>query len=141
DRLIVLSGLAPTAGSVLATIDLPGGGGPHGIALAPDQRLAVVTLSRLPGVAVVDVPARRVIAVLDRVETTPIGVAFTEDGQSAWITHLRRYADMTFLTRVDLSGPSPAIASQIIVLPAAPLRSGSLTDPDPAKNVDRKSVV
>ena len=42
---------------------------------------------------------------------------------------------MTFLTRVDMSGPSPTIATELAVLPAAPLRSGSLRDPDPAKNV------
>ena len=135
DRLIVLTGLGPSAGTPLANIELPLGSGPLGIALAPDQRHAAVTLSRLPGAALIDVPARSVAAIFDHLESTPIGVAWTEDGLSAWITHLRRYADMTFLTRMDISGPTPTIGTELTILPAGPLRSGSLTDPDPAKNV------
>lgn len=131
DRVLALG----RTGSVLASVDLPWGSGPYGVALSPDQRTALVTLSRLPGVAVLDVTGRRVSVILEHLESTPLGVAFTEDGQSAWVTHLRRFADMTFLTRIDLSGASPVVAAQIPLLPAAPLRSGSLRDPDPAKNV------
>ena len=135
DALVVLSGLGASAGTVRAVLPLPRGSAPYGIALSRDQRRALVTLSRSAGIAVVDVPGRRVTDVLQPVPGTPLGIAWTEDGRSAWVTAMRRLFDFAFMTRVDVSGPKPVIGTIIRNFPAGPLRSGSLRDPIASRNV------
>lgn len=131
DRIYVLAG---DDGSVEARIDLPWGSGPYSIALSRDGEKALATLHRSAALAAIDVRQRRVIRILEPLYFSPLGVAWMEDGMSAWVTHL--FADANpffhgnpFLTRVDFSGSEPRVAARIIIKPANPKQSSPLAAP------------
>src|SRR5207249_578555 len=120
DRVFVLSG---ASGSVLAEIPLPWGSGPYSVALSrPDprdgkQKLALATLHRAGALAVLDVASRSVSSILTPVFWAPFGVAWMEDGLSAWVTHPFADNEGPFLTRVDFTDPAnPKVTSKIHVL-------------------------
>ncbi len=100
DRVYVLRG---SDGAVLARIDLPWGSGPLSVALSRDQTKALVTCLRSGKLAVLDVATRQVTALLDCFRS-PFGIAWLEDGVSAWITHLHVFERLTRVSRVDFSG-------------------------------------
>jgi DNA-binding beta-propeller fold protein YncE len=125
DRLYVLA----ADGSVLARIDLPWGSGPYSVALSRDQKTALVTLYRAASLAVVDVSTRQVTHILKPVYWSPMGIAWCEDGVSAWVTHLFAEGEHPFITRVDFSGPEPKVKTRITVFPSDPRQSSTLTAP------------
>jgi len=123
DRLYVLDG---TDGSVLARVDLPWGSAPYSVALSRDQGRALVSLHRASALVVIDVAAPQVSHTLEPVYWSPLGVAWMEDGVSAWVTHLFADGEDPFVTRVDFSGAEPKVTSQIIVKSTNPKRSSAL---------------
>jgi DNA-binding beta-propeller fold protein YncE/mono/diheme cytochrome c family protein len=131
DRVYVLRG---SDGVVLARVDLPWGSGPYGVALSRDQSRALVTLLRSSRVAVIDRPARSVIALLDTFRS-PLGVAFMEDGVSAWITHRHVLDRLPRVSRIDLSAPGPRVTTQERTDGAGPQDNAALHDPISAHNV------
>ncbi len=131
DRVYVLSG---ADGSVLARIDLPWGSGPYGVALSRDQARALVTLLRGGQVAVVDRASRAVTARLDTFRS-PIGIAWLEDGVSAWVTHLHVMDRLPRVSRVDVSGPTPRVTTQERTDGTGPQDSAALHDADPTHNI------
>ncbi|HEX4825081.1 MAG TPA: hypothetical protein VFV19_12305 [Candidatus Polarisedimenticolaceae bacterium] len=130
DRVYVLSG----AGAVLARIDLPWGSGPYGVALSRDQSKALVTLLRGAQVAVIDRATRTVTARLDTFRT-PLGIAWLEDGVSAWVTHLHVMDRLPRVSRIDVSGGTPRVTTEERTDGAGPQDNASLHDPIPAHNV------
>ena len=126
DRLHVLSG---SDGSVLEQIDLPWGSGPFSVALSRDQRVALVTLYRSESLAVVDVDSRRVTDILKPVYRSPMGIAWTEDGNDAWVTHIFAPDEHPFVTRVNFSGPGPKVATQMQFFASDPRSSADLAAP------------
>jgi YVTN family beta-propeller protein len=58
-----------------------------GIALAPDGALAYVTTGRNGKVAVLDVAARRVVALIDGVGARPWGIGITPDGKTLYVAN------------------------------------------------------
>jgi len=131
DRVYVLSGVD---GSVLSRIDLPWGSGPYGIALSRDQSKALVTLIRGAQVAVIDRATRVVTARLDTFRT-PLGVAWLEDGVSAWVTHLHVLDRLPRVSRVDVSGGTPRVTTQERIDGTGPQDNAGLHDADPTHNV------
>jgi YVTN family beta-propeller protein len=125
DRLYVLG----EDGSLLGRVDLPWGSGPFSVALSPDQSLALVTLYRAEAIAVIDAAARRVAAIIEPVYRSPMGIAWTEDGETAWITHSFADGEHPFLSRVDVSGPGPRLRTQMQVFATDPRSSGALAAP------------
>jgi DNA-binding beta-propeller fold protein YncE len=126
DRLFVLKG---DDGSVLAQVDLPWGSGPYSVALSRDQRHALVTLHRASALAAIDVPSRSVTRILAPVFWSPLGVAWMENGVSAWVTHLFADGEDPFITLVDVSGAEPKVVSQTIVKSTNPKQSSKLAAP------------
>src|SRR5262245_7993812 len=131
DRLYVLRGLD---GTVLARVDLPWGSGPYGVALSRDQALLLVTLLRGSRVAVVDRPSRRVVATLDTFRS-PFGIAWLEDGVSAWITHRHVLDRLPRVSRVEVSPPGPRVTTVERTDGAGPQDNAALHDADPTHNV------
>lgn len=131
DRVYVLSG---SNGSVLSRIDLPWGSGPYGIALSRDQSRALVTLLRNAQVALVDRATRTVSSRMDTFRT-PLGVAWLEDGVSAWVTHLHVMDRLPRVSRVDVSGGTPRVTTQERTDGAGPQDNAGLHDADPTHNV------
>ena len=131
DRVYVLSG---TDGSMLSRIDLPWGSGPYGVALSRDQSKAIVTLIRGAQIAVIDRASRTVSARLDSFRT-PLGVAWLEDGVSAWVTHLHVMDRLPRVSRVDVSGGTPRLTTQERTDGTGPQDSAALSDPVPAHNI------
>jgi mono/diheme cytochrome c family protein len=131
DRVYVLSG---ADGSVLSRIDLPWGSGPYGVALSRDQSKAIVTLLRGAQVAVIDRASRAVSVRLDTFRT-PLGVAWLEDGVSAWVTHLHVMDRLPRVSRIDVSGGTPRVTTQERTDGAGPQDNASLHDADPTHNV------
>jgi DNA-binding beta-propeller fold protein YncE len=125
DRVYVLANDA----SLISTIDLPWGSGPYSIALSRDQRTALVTLYRSASLAVIDVSTRQLTHILKPVYWSPMGIAWCEDGVSAWVTHLFAEGEHPFITRVDFSGPEPKVKTRITVFPSDPRHSSTLTAP------------
>jgi DNA-binding beta-propeller fold protein YncE len=125
DRLYVLSG----DGSLLDRIDLPWGSGPFSVALSRDQSLALVTLFRAEALAVIDVAGRRLSRILSPVYRSPMGICWTEDGRSAWITHTFADGEHPFLTQVRMGDPEPRVLTQMQVFAADPRQSSSLSAP------------
>jgi YVTN family beta-propeller protein len=125
DRLYVLGG----DGSLLGRVDLPWGSGPFSVALSRDQSLALVTLYRAEAVAVIDAAARKVQTIIEPVYRSPMGIAWTEDGETAWITHTFADGEHPFLTRIDVSGPGPRLRTQMQVFATDPRHSGGLAAP------------
>jgi len=60
---------------------------PMGIALSPDGTLAYVTTGRNGKVAVLDVAARRVAALIDGVGARPWGIGITRDGKKLYVAN------------------------------------------------------
>lgn len=137
DRVYVLDG---ASGAVKATVALPWGSGPYSIALSrPDaasgkQKWALVTLHRSNKLAIIDTATRAVIPLGD-VFVSPHGIVWTEDGTSAWVSHLLVTDEHAQLTRVDVSGPAPKVATRVTAFAATPQNNPQLTNPDAAKNV------
>src|SRR5258705_1658164 len=107
DRVYVLRG---SDGAVLARIGLPCGSGPHSVALSRDQTRALVTLLRAGRIAVIDRATRQVVASLESFRS-PLGIAFMEDGTSAWITHRHVLDRLPRVSRIDLSPPGPRLTT------------------------------
>ena len=126
DRVYALSG---SDGSVLAEINLPWGSGPWSVALSRDQRTALVTLNRSEGVAVIDVPTRAVSRILQPIYKSPMGIAWIDDGISAWVTHLFADGEHPRITRVDISGPAAKVKNIITVFATDPRSSSALAAP------------
>lgn len=126
DRVYVLAG---ADGAVLARIDLPWGSGPFSVALAPDQRKALVTLHRGEGLAALDVPGRHIARLLPHVFWAPMGIAWAENGQAAWVNHIFSPGEHPLQTRVDFSGDEPRVSTMMRILPADPRQSSRLAAP------------
>ncbi len=109
--------VAQAAGAVdvqeLARIPLPGDA--WGLAVSTDRKRALITSAWTAHVSLVDLDRRNVLWTKE-VAREPRGVAFSDDGQSAFVTHLVGAE----LTRIVLTEP-PQL--EPIALPAAPLRS------------------
>jgi DNA-binding beta-propeller fold protein YncE len=131
DRVYVLGG---TDGAVLARIDLPWGNGPYSVALSRDQSRALVTCLRGSKLALVDTTTRQVTSLLDSFRS-PLGVAWLEDGISAWVSHLHVYDRLTRVSRLDVSGPTPRITTVERTDGSGPQDSSALHDADPTHNV------
>jgi DNA-binding beta-propeller fold protein YncE len=125
DRVCVLD----AAGALLARIDLPWGSGPFSIALSPNQQTALVTLHRGEALAVLDVPSRRLTHLLKHVFWAPMGIAWAEGGNAAWVTHIFSPGEHPLQTRVDFSGPEPRVSTAMRILPADPRQSSGLAAP------------
>jgi hypothetical protein len=97
--------------------------------LARDQTKALVTLHRASALAVLDVATRSWTRILEPADMSPNAIAWTEDGDSAIVTHLFAEGEHPFLSRVDFSGGIPKIRSQIRVLPSDPRHSSGLSAP------------
>jgi DNA-binding beta-propeller fold protein YncE len=129
DRVYVLA----ADGSVIQRIDLPWGSGPMSVALSRDQRTALVACTRSKHVAVVDAQAHRVTALLDCFRN-PFGIAFLDDGVSAWLTHQRVYERLTRVSRIELT-PTPRVTTQERTDGSGPQDDASLRDPDPTHDI------
>jgi hypothetical protein len=125
DRVYILLG---SDGSVVGQVDMPWGSGPYSVALSRNQETALVTLHRSEQVAVVDVATRSVISLLD-VFWSPMGIAWSEDGTGAWITHLFAPGEHPLLTRLDIGGADPRVTTAIQLFRANPVSSSSLAPP------------
>lgn len=129
DRVYVLSG---TNGSLLARMDLPWGSGPVSVALARNQQRALVTLHRSAGLAVIDVTTREVTDILQPVYHSPMGIVWTEDGVTAWVTHLFAEGEHPQISRVDFSPDKsgrPHVKTSMNVFPSDPRQSSRLVAP------------
>lgn len=131
DRIYVLAG---ADGSVLSRIDLPWGSGPYGIAVSRDQSRVAVTLVRGSQVAIIDRATRAVTARLDTFRS-PLGIAWLEDGVSAWITHRHVLDRLPRVSRLDVSGGTPRVTTQERTDGTGPQDNASLHDADPTHNV------
>ena len=116
-------------GNLLAQIDLPWGSGPFSIALSPDQQKALVTLHRGEALAVLDVPNRRVSRLLEHLFWAPMGIAWAENGNAAWVNHIFSPGEHPLQTRVDFSNAVPRVTTAMQLLPADPRNAGNLTSP------------
>jgi DNA-binding beta-propeller fold protein YncE len=125
DSIFVLD----SGGSMLAKIQLPWGSGPFSIALSHDQQKALVTLHRAEALAALDVKTRSVIKILDHVFWAPMGIAWTDGGQAAWVNHIFAPGEHPLQTRVDFSGLEPVVSTAIRITPADPRQSGNLAVP------------
>ncbi|MFN7972125.1 MAG: hypothetical protein U0166_07195 [Acidobacteriota bacterium] len=129
DKVFVLRG---SDGAVIGNIDLPWGSGPYGIAISRDQKSALVTLHRAPGIAVLDVNLHSLRQVLPTVHYyTPMGVAWTEDGVTAWVTHMLaiEMSGDPFLSAVTVTPTKAEVSTQIRLLPSGPTDNSSLPPP------------
>ncbi len=126
DRVYVLSG---TNGAVLGQIDLPWGTGPFSVAISPDQRKALVTLHRGEALAVLDVPNRRFSHHLKKLFWAPMGIAWAEGGNAAWVNHIFSPGEHPLQTRVDFSGGAPRVTTAMQIQPADPRSAGNLAAP------------
>jgi DNA-binding beta-propeller fold protein YncE len=131
DRIYVLRG---SDGAVLARIDLPWGTGPYGVALSRDQSKALVTLLRGSKVALIDRATRQMISVLDTFRS-PLGIAWMEDGVSAWVTHRHVLDRLPRVSRIDVSAPGPCVTTVERTDGAGPQDNAALHDADPSHNV------
>ena len=87
-----------------------------GVAVSPDESIAVVTSAWAHKVSAVDIDAARLLWTVD-VPREPRAAVIREDGDSAYITHLTGAA----LTRIDGLHGEPSVHS--VDLPASPLRA------------------
>jgi DNA-binding beta-propeller fold protein YncE len=126
DHLHVLAG---ADGAEVARIELPWGSGPHSVALSRDGARALATLHRAAALAVVDAAARKVARLLAPVHWSPAGIAWTEDGLSAWVTHLFAPGEHPLLTRVDFAGAEPEVKTSMQLFAADPRASSRLAAP------------
>jgi hypothetical protein len=82
----------------------------------------------------VNVATRQVTQLLDCFRS-PFGLAWLEDGVSAWVTHLHVHDRLTRVSRVDLSSPTARVTTQERTDGAGPQDSAALTDPISAHNI------
>jgi DNA-binding beta-propeller fold protein YncE len=125
DRVYVLD----AAGAVLVQVDLPWGSGPFSIALSPNQQTALVTLHRGEALAVLDVPSRRLTHLLRHVFWAPMGIAWAEGGNAAWVTHIFSPGEHPLQTRVTFFGGEPRVSTAMRILPADPRHAAGLAAP------------
>lgn len=125
DRVFVLD----ATGAVLAQIDLPWGSGPFSVALSPNQQTALVTLHRGEALAVLDVPSRRLTHLLKHAFWAPMGIAWAESGNAAWVTHIFSPGEHPLQTRVDFSRAEPHVSTAMRILPADPRHAAGLAAP------------
>src|SRR5206468_2666329 len=118
DRVYVLLGKdrGPlSAGTIVDRIDLPWGSGPRSVALSrPDplsgvQRWALITLHGSAAIEVVDATTHRGVRRLAPTYRSPLGIAWLEDGVTAWVTHLFADGEDRRMSRVDVSGSEPTV--------------------------------
>jgi len=142
DRVYVLDG----NGALVRTFDLPWGSGPYSVALSrPEaasgaQRWALVTLHRSARLAAIDT-STGAIHLLGPVFGSPHGIAFTEDGTSAWVTHLFVTDEHPVLTRVSFAGAVPRITTRTNAFAATPQKSTQLQAGDAARNIPEGGYV
>jgi DNA-binding beta-propeller fold protein YncE len=125
DRVCVFDG----NGILLTQINLPWGSGPFSIAISPDQQKALVTLHRGEALAVLDVPNRRVSRVLEHLFWAPMGIAWAENGNAAWVNHIFSPGEHPLQTRVDFSNGVPRVTTAMQLLPADPRNATNLAAP------------
>lgn len=126
DRVLVIDA---NDGNIRAQIELPWGSGPYSIALSPDQGHALVTLHRGAALAVLSTADRAVTHILEPVYWSPMGIAWTRDGASAWVTHLFAPGEHPLLTRVDFSSETPRVSTSVQIFAADPRDSTRLSAP------------
>jgi DNA-binding beta-propeller fold protein YncE len=126
DRLYVLAG---ADGAVISRVDLPWGSGPFSVALSRDQRLALVTLHRAAALALIDTTSREVTQLLEPVYWSPMGIAWTEDGRSAWVTHLFAEGEHPYITRVVVDADRARVKSRLTIFATDPRQSSRLAAP------------
>jgi YVTN family beta-propeller protein len=137
DRVFVLNG---ETGAVKATIELPYGSGPYGIALSPPiangrQVWALVTLHRAAALAAIRTEGRQA-QILEPVWRSPLGIAWTDTPGEAWITHLHPDGEHPRLSRVDTRPESgPKVTTQLRIGAASPRNGSQLTADQEYRNV------
>jgi hypothetical protein len=134
DRIYVLDG---ATGGRLATIQLPWGCGPYGIALSPPtegrQAWALVSCIRAEALIAIDTTSREQTR-LAPVFRSPYGIAWV-DAQTAWVTHLYPDSLQPHITGVSVDGAAPRISTHLWFAAATPRDPRALTDPIAARNV------
>src|SRR5262249_12732066 len=98
------------------------------------QTRVLVTLLRGSRVAVLDRSTRQILAMLDTFRS-PLGIAWMEDGVSAWITHRHVLDRLPRVSRIDVSAPGPRGTTQERTDGAGPQDNAALHDPIAAHNV------
>jgi DNA-binding beta-propeller fold protein YncE/mono/diheme cytochrome c family protein len=104
----------------VARVELPADA--WGLAVTPDEKIALVTSAWTHRVSAVDIAAGKKLWSLD-VPREPRGVVVMPDGKTAYVTHLVRAS----LSRIDAIDGEARVRS--VPFPAAPLR----TPPDPVR--------
>ncbi len=134
DRVHVLDG---ATGEPLATIQLPWGCGPYGIALSPPidgrQAWALVSCMRAEALIAIDTASREQIR-LAPVFRSPFGIAWT-DARTAWVTHLYPDSLQPHITGLSFDGAAPRIRSHLWFAAATPRDPRALEDPIAERNV------
>jgi cytochrome c peroxidase len=97
-----------------ARVELPADA--WGLAVTPDQRVAIVTSAWTHKVSAVDLTSHKVLWSVD-VGRDPRGVVVRPDGASAYVTHLVRAS----LTRIDDLAGTPRVRT--VPFPASPIRT------------------
>ena len=124
DAVVVLDG----EGSTLRRIATGTGSCPQFVALSPDQSRAIVTLHRGDAVAIVSGFDSDAVTRLPTWRA-PLGVAWSHDGRSAWVTHAFSDGNRTFVTRID--GPDdapPSVGACVPIGEQLPLQTTVLPD-------------
>ncbi len=137
DKVYVLDG---TSGALKVALDMPWGSGPYSVALSRPggdsgrQAWALVALHRMGTVAAIDT-ATRAITLLPSIYRSPFGIAWTEDGATAWITHLYGDGEHPHLSKVDVSGGRPRFTAHMNAFAAPPRNSSQLKDAEASRNI------
>lgn len=97
-----------------ARVELPADA--WGIAVTPDERVAVISSAWTHKVSAVDLAQKKLLWSLD-VGREPRGVAIRPDGAGAYVTHLVRAS----LTRIDDLAGTPKL--RVVPFPASPIRT------------------
>jgi cytochrome c peroxidase len=87
-----------------------------GIAVTPDEKIAIVTSAWTHKVSAVDLASAKKLWTVD-VSREPRGVTVLPDGKSAYVSHLVKAS----LTRIDDLGGDPRVRA--VPFPAAPIRT------------------
>jgi YVTN family beta-propeller protein len=98
DRVFVLD---PVTGAVTATIVLPAGSGPTGVAASGSGDRVWVTLNRSNGVVVFDAATHAEVATVRDVPRRPYGLSFASNGADVWVTHDINEGEDSFVSRID----------------------------------------
>ncbi|MBK7781095.1 MAG: Ig-like domain-containing protein [Ardenticatenia bacterium] len=134
DRVYVLDGVS---GAMKATLQLPWGCGPYGIALSPPvdgrQGWALVSCIRAESLIAINTSSRDQIR-LAPVFRSPFGIAWTGN-QEAWVTHLYPDDEHPHITGVTFGEGGPKVSSHLWFFAASPRDPGKLSDPVAEHNV------